>query len=109
RSGLIPVLAPLTHDGQGSMLNTNADTIAQEVAKAMAAGMEVRLIYCFEKKGVLADASDDNSVINSITARDFEELKEKQIVSGGMIPKLENALAAVRSGVKQVIIGQAED
>jgi acetylglutamate kinase len=108
-AGLTPVLAPLTHDGNGSMLNTNADTIAQEVAKAMVSSMNVRLIYCFEKKGVLADAADDESVINSVTAADFEELKEQGIVTGGMLPKLENALAAIKSGVKKVIIGQAEE
>jgi len=107
--GLTPVFAPLTHDTKGNMLNTNADTIAQEVARAMATHMEVQLIYCFEKKGVLADAADDDSVINSITAADFEELKAAGIVSGGMIPKLENAFSAISSGVKKVIIGQAED
>jgi acetylglutamate kinase len=109
QAGLIPVVAPLTHDLMGSMLNTNADTIAQELARALAGIMEVQLIYCFEKKGVLVDANDDNSVINAITASDFADLKEKEIVSGGMIPKLENALAAVASGVKRVIIGQAEE
>jgi acetylglutamate kinase len=109
RMGLTPVLAPLTHDGQGSVLNTNADTIAQEVAKALAASATVQLIYCFEKKGVLCDPADETSVINTITAGDFKELIENEIVSGGMIPKLENAFAAIRSGVQRVVIGQAEE
>jgi acetylglutamate kinase len=109
RMGLTPVLAPLTHDGAGNMLNTNADTIAQEVAKALAETMSVQLIYCFEKKGVLCDPADETSVINTITVGDLKELTEKEIVSGGMLPKLENALTAVRAGVQRVIIGQAEE
>ena len=107
--GLVPVFAPLTYDRHGSMLNTNADTIAQEIAKAMAHSMPVQLIYCFEKKGVLADASDEDSVINSISQTDFEELKEKAIITGGMIPKLENAFAAIKKGVGKVVIGHADD
>lgn len=107
--GLVPVFAPLTHDGKGNMLNTNADTVAQEIAKAMAPLMEVQLIYCFEKKGVLIDADDDDSVINSISREDFLELKEKEIITGGMLPKLENALEAVEKGVRKVIIGHADD
>ena len=109
QSGLSPVFAPLTYDGRGGLLNTNADTIAQEIAQAMSQFMPVQLIYCFEKSGVLADPDDDTTVINSITNTDFEELKEKGIVSGGMIPKLENAFAAISKGVKEVIIGRAED
>ena len=107
--GLVPVFAPLTYDGQGNLLNTNADTIAQEIAKAMALFMPVQLIYCFEKKGVLIDAADDDSVINRITKRDFEELKGKEIITGGMIPKLENAFTAIDKGVEKVIIGHADD
>ena len=108
-NGLIPVFAPLTHDGNGNMLNTNADTIAQEIAKAMATIMPVQLIYCFEKRGVLINAADDSSVINQITAQDFSELKEKEIITGGMIPKLENAFGAIDSGVNKVIIGHADE
>jgi acetylglutamate kinase len=107
--GLVPVFAPLTHDGHGNLLNTNADTIAQEIAKALSPYMQVQLIYCFEKKGVLIDAGDDNSVINCITSKDFTELKEREIISGGMIPKLENAFTAINQGVHEVIIGQAEE
>jgi acetylglutamate kinase len=108
QSGLTPVFAPLTY-GQGSLLNTNADTIAQEVAKAMAKYMQVQLVYCFEKKGVLMDAEDDESAINNITAQDMEELKKNGIISGGMIPKLDNALEAVAQGVQKVVIGHADE
>jgi len=107
-TGLTPVFAPLTYSA-GGLLNTNADTIAQEVAQAMSHHMPVQLVYCFEKKGVLIDAEDDNSAINRITAKDFDELKEKGIISGGMIPKLENAFTAIDKGVESVIIGHADD
>jgi acetylglutamate kinase len=109
RMGLIPVLAPLTHDVKGNILNTNADTIAQEVAKALAKDWNVELIYCFEKKGVLLDAANENSVIARITTEDFAELREKEVVSAGMIPKLENAFVAINGGVKKVIIGHAKE
>jgi acetylglutamate kinase len=108
-AGLVPVLAPLTYDADGTMLNTNADTIAQEVAKRLAGITTVQLIYCFEKKGVLADAGDDTSVINGITTADFEMLKADGIISDGMIPKLENAFAAIDAGVIKVSIGHAAD
>ena len=105
---LIPVIAPLTHDGQGHMLNTNADTMASETAKAMAAvGYDVTLIYAFEKPGVLRDADDDNSVIATINHADFETYKADGTISGGMLPKIENALAAIDAGVKRVIITKA--
>ena len=107
-AGLIPVIAPLTHDGQGHMLNTNADTMASETAKAMAAaGYDVTLIYAFEKPGVLRDADDDDSVIEKINHTDFEAYKTDGTISGGMLPKIENALAAVDAGVKRVIITKA--
>ena len=107
-AGLIPVIAPLTHDGQGHMLNTNADTMASETAKAMAAaGYDVTLIYAFEKPGVLRDAEDDNSVIEKINHTDFEAYKADGTINGGMLPKIENALAAVDAGVKRVIITKA--
>ena len=107
QQGLTPVLAPLTFDGQGSLLNTNADTIAGETACAMAGLYDTTLIYCFEKKGVLRDAHDDNSVIPIITPTDFQDLKANGTLTGGMLPKIENALAAVERGVKKVIITQA--
>ncbi|MDD6552644.1 MAG: acetylglutamate kinase [Prevotellaceae bacterium] len=102
--GVTPVMAPLTHDGKGTILNTNADTIASETSKALAPYYDVTLVYAFEKKGVLRDADDDDSVIPTITAADFERLKADGVVSGGMLPKIENALAAVRAGVKAVNI-----
>ena len=102
------VFSPITHDASGLLLNTNADTIAQEIAKAMSTLFDVSLIYCFEKKGVLADAEDDQSVISSITASAFDELKNKKVISEGMIPKLQNAFAALHAGVKVVTIGHAE-
>ena len=108
-SGLTPVLAPLTHDRKGNMLNTNADTIAQEIAKALSGLFTMQLIYCFEKKGVLADAANEDSVIPKITAIEFDSLKTQGIISSGMIPKLENALAAIASGVERVVIGHADD
>ncbi len=101
---LVPVIAPLTHDGQGNILNTNADTMASEVAKAMAQLYDVTLIFSFEKKGVLRNPDDDESVIPVITRTDFERYKADGTISGGMLPKIENALGAVEAGVSQVII-----
>ena len=105
--GVVPVMASLTHDGCGNMLNTNADTIAGETAKALAQLFDVTLVYCFEKRGVLRDENDDDSVIPQITRADFEQLVADGVVQGGMIPKLENAFEALRAGVSQVIITQA--
>ena len=102
--GVVPVMAPLTHDGQGHILNTNADTIASETAKALAPYYDVTLIFSFEKKGVLRNPDDDDSVIPSITRADFIKYKEDGTISGGMLPKIENALAAIDAGVKKVII-----
>lgn len=105
--GVVPVLAPLTHDGRGQLLNTNADTIASEAAKAFAGLFDVTLTFCFEKPGVLSDPDDDGSVIERITPEVFEKLKADGTVSGGMIPKLENAFAAIDAGVKRVVITSA--
>ena len=102
--GITPVMAPLTHDGKGHIRNTNADTIASETAKALAEYYDVTLIYSFEKKGVLSNPDDDESVIPSITREDFEKYVADGVVAGGMIPKLENAFAAIDKGVSQVII-----
>ncbi|MCP9611613.1 acetylglutamate kinase [Coprobacter tertius] len=107
--GVIPVLAPLTHDGKGNMLNTNADTIAGEAAKALARYFDVTLVFCFEKKGVLRDENDDDSVIPEINESSFKQYVADGIIQGGMIPKLENSFDAIRSGVKEVIITQASD
>lgn len=102
------VLAPITHDKQGLLLNTNADTIAQETAKGLSGHYDVQLIYSFEKSGVLLDANDDSTVISSITPAYYQQLKGEQKIFAGMIPKLDNAFAALNSGVKKVIIGKAE-
>ncbi len=102
------VLAPITHDANGLLLNTNADTIAQEAAKALSALYAVELIYSFEKTGVLLDVDDENSVISTLTATYYAQLKEQQLIFAGMIPKLDNAFAALNSGVNKVIIGKAE-
>ena len=106
-AGAVPVVAPLSHDGEGSMLNTTADTIASEVACGLAQAYDVTLTFCFEKKGVLRDAEDDDSVISTITEADFQQLREDGIVSGGMLPKLENAFAALHRGVREVVITHA--
>jgi acetylglutamate kinase len=109
------VFAPITHDKHGQLLNTNADTIAQEIAKAMSKTSDVNLIYSFEKPGVLTDVGDENSVINKLTWDHYQQLKSPNEVTGvrgifaGMIPKLDNAFAALNSGVKKVIIGRAEE
>ena len=103
-AGIIPVMAPLTHDGEGHILNTNADTIASETAKALAGLYDVTLIFSFEKKGVLRDPNDDDSVIPAINHADFERYKADGTISGGMLPKIENALHAIDAGVSKVII-----
>ena len=108
-AGITPVMAPLTHDGQGNLLNTNADTIAGETAKALAAHYDVTLVYCFEKKGVLSNPDDDDSVIPVITRADFARLTADGTISGGMLPKLENAFHALDAGVSRVIITRADD
>lgn len=102
--GVVPVMAPLTHDGQGCMLNTNADTIAGETAKALAALFDVTLVYCFEKKGVLRDENDDDSVIPTINPAEFKQLVAEGVIQGGMIPKLENSFEALEAGVSEVVI-----
>ena len=103
-AGITPVMAPLTHDGEGHILNTNADTIASETAKALATFYDVTLIFSFEKKGVLMNPDDDESVIPSLTRTLFNKYKTDGTISGGMLPKVENALAAVEAGVSRVII-----
>ena len=103
-AGITPVMAPLTHDAEGHILNTNADTIASETAKALANNYDVTLIFSFEKKGVLSNPDDDDSVIPVITKEDFERYKADGTISGGMLPKIENALRAVEAGVSRVII-----
>lgn len=103
------VIAPITHDGKGQLLNTNADTIAQEVAKAMSALYEVDLIYSFEKSGVLLDVNDETSVIEKINTSFYEKLKVEGKIFAGMIPKIDNTFVALKGGVNKVIIGKAEE
>jgi acetylglutamate kinase len=107
--GSVPVVAPLTHDGEGHILNTNADTIASSMACALAEHYEVTLTFCFEKAGVLRDADDDSSVIPSINEEQFKRLAAEGVVSGGMIPKLENAFEALHKGVRQVVITHSDN
>jgi len=102
------VIAPVTHNKKGVLLNTNADTIAQEIAQAMSEFYEVDLIYSFEKAGVLMNAEDDSTVIDSITRSSYKKLKEQKIIHSGMIPKLDNAFVALLKGVNTVLIGKAE-
>ena len=108
-AGITPVMAPLTHDGQGTILNTNADTIASETAKALAPYYDVTLIYAFEKPGVLSNPDDDNSVIPVITRESYRQFVAEGVISGGMMPKIENALAAIEAGVDRIVITRATD
>ncbi len=107
RSGVVPVIAPLTHDGNGHLLNTNADTMAGETAKGLAPYFDVHLVFCFEKAGVLRDENDDDSVIGEITREGYAKLREEGVVTGGMLPKLDNAFDAIDCGVSEVIITKA--
>ncbi len=103
------VVAPITHDKKGHLLNTNADTIAQEIAKSLSDLYEVILIYSFERNGVLENAADDNTVLEKINFEIYQDLKQRGAIFAGMIPKLDNAFTALDNGVKKVIIGKAEN
>lgn len=107
--GLTPVVAPLSHDGQGQLLNTNADTIAQEIAQAMCQAFHVELIYSFEKSGVLLEVTDNESRVPLLDVEKYKTLKSQGVITEGMIPKLDNAFSALKKGVRKVIIGQAEN
>jgi acetylglutamate kinase len=109
QNNLTPVVAPLTHDSNGQMLNTNADTIASSVAVALSKLYNVRLIYCFEKKGVLENVNDENSAITLITKDIYKELKDGNKLFDGILPKIDNAFTAIDSGVAEVLIGHADD
>lgn len=106
---LLPVIAPLTHDGNGQILNTNADTIASALAVGLSAHYKVRLIYCFEKKGVLEDVDREDSVIPLITPEIYRQLKAENRLFDGILPKIDNAFAAIEAGVEEVLIGDALD
>ena len=106
--GIVPIVAPLTHDGNGNLLNTNADTMAAETAKALSAHYDTRLIYCFEFPGVMRDPDDADSLIPTITRESYRTLLADGIVSGGMVPKIDNAFNAIDNGVGEVIITRAD-
>lgn len=108
-AGLTPVFSAIMHDGQGSLLNCNADSVTNAVAIGAAALAPTDLIFCFEKRGVLRDADNDDSVIDRITPEIYAALRAEEVVVGGMIPKIENALKAVSAGVRSVIIKHAEE
>ncbi|MEP7317556.1 MAG: acetylglutamate kinase [Panacibacter sp.] len=108
-NNIVPVFAPLTHDGEGHILNTNADTIASSISVALSEIYEVRLIYCFERKGVLENVDDEHSVINLITKEKYGQLLAEEKLFAGIIPKIDNAFAAIDAGVKEVLIGDAND
>jgi acetylglutamate kinase len=108
-AGFTPVFCAITHDGEGQLLNTNADTIASALAVSLSSLYETTLIYCFEKKGVLQDIDDEDSLIREINPTHYEELKIQRIIHSGMLPKLDNAFTAISCGVKAVIIGKSDD
>jgi acetylglutamate kinase len=108
-AGFTPIFCAITHDGEGQLLNTNADTIASAIAIAMSALYDTTLIYCFEKKGVLKDITDESSLIGEIDPLRYEDLKSDKIIHSGMLPKLDNAFAAISCGVDAVIIGHSDD
>jgi acetylglutamate kinase len=103
--GIIPVFSAITHDNKGQLLNTNADTIASEIAISLSTIFEVSLIYCFEKQGVLADSEDENSVIQQINEQDYVRLLKNKAIHSGMIPKMDNCFYALKNGVNRVILG----
>ncbi len=108
-NNLVPIIAPLTHDRQSHLLNTNADTMAGVIAMALQKNYDVRLLYCFEKKGILENVEDENSLITEMNGATFSQLKSEQKLFAGILPKLENALAAARAGVTDVRIGHSND
>jgi acetylglutamate kinase len=108
-NGFIPVFSAITHDGDGQLLNTNADTIAAALAIGMAPHYQTSLVYCFDKKGVLMDVDDEHSVIREINPTAYQDLKENGLIADGMLPKLHNAFEAINKGVKEVFIGSADD
>ncbi len=103
------VIAPITHNGEGQLLNTNADTIASEIAKSMINYFDTELVFCFDKKGLLYDVEDENSVISEVNSKNVQSMKDQSVIHTGMLPKIDNALAAVQHGVKKVLMGHAGD
>ncbi|MDG1396176.1 MAG: acetylglutamate kinase [Flavobacteriales bacterium] len=107
-NNMSPIYCAISHDGNGQLLNTNADTIASEIAIAMSELYETELVYCFEKKGVLEDINDENSVIEIVDSIKYTQLKQKKIIHQGMLPKMENCFHALNNNVGRVIIGNSE-
>ena len=107
QNNIIPVIAPITHNNDGQLLNTNADSIANEIAKALSTKFKVHLIYCFNKKGILKNVKDENSVIETISNETAADLKLEGSIHEGMIPKIDNALQAIAAGVHKVSLGHA--
>ncbi len=107
--GVTPVFSAIMHNGEGDLLNCNADTVASSVALGASRLEETELIYCFEKRGVLRDINDDNSVIELVTPENYPTLKADKIIADGMIPKIDNALKAVAQGVKKVCIKHSDE
>ncbi|KLT69674.1 acetylglutamate kinase [Flavobacterium sp. ABG] len=103
--GIVPVFCAITHDKKGQLLNTNADTIASELAIALAEVFDVTLTYCFEKQGVLSDSEDDTSVITEIDEALYAKLKAEEVIHSGMIPKLDNCFNSLSRGVQKIKIG----
>lgn len=108
-AGAVPVVCPITHDGLGQLLNTNADTIASSIASALALEYDVTLTYCFEKNGVLLDQDDPTTVIKEMRKEDYLKYLDQDVINGGMIPKLDNAFAAIDAGVNKVVITNANN
>lgn len=108
KQNVVPVFAPLTHS-EGTILNTNADTIASVLAISLSKHFDVRLIFCFEKKGVLRDVNDENSVIRQLTEGSYNQLLGEGVFTDGILPKLENSFSALHAGVKEVLVGEASD
>lgn len=108
-NGMVPVVAPLTHDNKGQILNTNADTIASALAVTLSKIYNTRLIYCFEKKGVLENVDDENSVIHLIDRNKYKQLLQDKKLADGILPKVENAFNAINNGVHEVLIGNGND
>lgn len=108
-AGIVLVMAPITHDGMGNLLNTNADTMATKIASALTVAFDATLTFCFEKNGVLKDIENDESFISSLNKENYLKLKSEGIISKGMIPKLDNAFDAIENGVKHVAICHAQN
>lgn len=108
-SGITPVFCAITHDGNGSLLNTNADTIAYTVATALSQKYRVTIYYCFEKEGVLKDLNDPDSLIPGMTRKEYESYKQQGIIVDGMIPKLDNSFNAMEKGVSEVVVLHAKN